>query len=447
MTASREALNDSMVTPSKQSNDLGSAGTLEDTQWDVVVVGGGMVGAAVALGLAQRNFQVLVLEKSSPSLAWREQEPYRPRVSALTRASETFLKNLGVWNAIESRRFHAFTDMHVWETVSSAELHFSAESIEEDNLGYVIENDVIQAALWQAFEDTTHLSCITGHTLESLTIEKDQAWLILDDGRKIATQLIVGADGAFSQVRELAGIGLDAHPYQQAAIVGCVETEQSHQNTCWQRYREEGPFAFLPMEGQVNSIAWYMPEEKMDWALGLSEEAFAEAIEEASGGRLGKVTQTYERSGFPLVRRHAQQYVKPRVALVGDAAHTIHPQAGQGVNLGFLDAAALIEVLETACSGDDTQDNPFVSMQMDCGRIAVLRRYERWRRADNALVQKAMEGFDWLFEQDAVTKNRLREAFLTVAEKTGPMKRWLTGQALYGREPLPALVKSVFTKE
>ncbi|MGC9386835.1 MAG: FAD-dependent monooxygenase, partial [Hydrogenovibrio sp.] len=224
------------------------------------------------------------------------------------------------------------------------------------------------------------------------------------------------------------------HDYQQCAVVGCVKTELSHQDTCWQRYQSDGPFAYLAMDNNMSSIAWYLPVEQMPWALSLSDDAFSEAITEASGHKLGKVVEVGERSAFPLVRRHAEAYVKPHVALVGDAAHTVHPQAGQGVNLGLLDAASLVDVLTQA--REETPD--------DWERYAVLRRYERWRRGDNAIVQRSMEGFDWLFQQDGSVKNRLRQGFLSLADQAKPIKKWLIQQALNGREVLPGLAKPGF---
>ncbi len=401
------------------------------TQTDVVIVGGGMVGATVALGLAQAGFDVTLLERRAPSLEWSDEAPYQTRVSALTRASENILKHLNAWGGIERRRCHAFTDMHVWESVSDAEVHFDARDVQELNLGYVVENNVIQAALWEQIPDYPNLHLIVGQTPTDLILENDQAWLILDNGVRLQARLVVGADGALSKTRDMAGIAVQEHDYQQCAVVGCVKTELPNQDTCWQRYQAEGPFAYLAMDDNMSSIAWYLPVEQMQWALSLSDDAFAAAIAEASGHKLGEVVEVGERSAFPLVRRHAEQYVKPHFVLVGDAAHTVHPQAGQGVNLGLLDAAALVEVLTEAKQAN--------SEHWD--RFAVLRRYERWRRGDNVIVQRSMEGFDWLFKQDQGLKNQFRQWVLPLADQAKPLKRWLMSQALNGREVLPALAK------
>lgn len=400
--------------------------------WDIVIVGGGMVGATVALGLGQQGMSVLLLEKQAVDTFWQANSPYQVRVSALTRASEKILRNLGAWQGIESRRFHPFTAMHVWDEITPGEVHFSAEDMGEPNLGYTVENNVIQSALWEQVEACEKITVLLNHRLESLRLENDQAWLTLEGVGEIQTELLVGADGAMSQVREMASIGLDTHDYEQCAVVGCVKTELSNEDTCWQRYTQNGPFAYLSMGENVSSIAWYLPLEKMQWALALSDKDFAQEISKASDYRLGSVIEVAERGAFPLVRRHAEHYVKPNLALVGDAAHTIHPQAGQGVNLGLLDAAALIETVLEAKG----QNKPW-------GRYSVLRKYERWRRGDNALVQRSMEAFDWLFKQDASLKVVVRKGLLPLANRLTPIKNWLMGQALNGREALPKLAKSV----
>lgn len=416
----------------RNRSTMNVAESVNDPIWDVIIIGGGMVGATAALGLAQQDFNVLLLEQYEPDLSWSAQQPYQVRVSALTRASENILKGLGAWQGIQARRYHAFTDMHVWESASEAEVHFSAADIHQPNLGHVIENAVIQAALWEQLLTHPLVTLRVGDEVRDLSLTSEGAELMLTNGESLQTKLVVGADGAASKTRQMAGIELTTHDYHQCAVVGCVETEQSHQNTCWQRYQAEGPFAFLAMPENQSSIAWYLPVEKMEWALSLSDEAFAEAITLASDGKLGQVVKVGERGAFPLIRRHANTYMQPHLVLIGDAAHTVHPQAGQGVNLGLLDAAALIDTLVNA-----RQQAP----EKDWSRRSVLRRYERWRRGDNVIVQRSMEGFDWAFQQDQSIKNKLRAKLLPLANQATPIKNWLMSQVLKGREVLPSLAQ------
>ncbi len=408
--------------------------------WDAVIVGGGMVGASVALGLGQQGMSVLLLEKQPVDTDWNSGQAYQVRVSALTRASEFILRNLGAWKGIEARRCHPFTAMHVWDELTSGNIHFSAQEMGEPNLGYTVENSVIQAALWEQIETCDAIQVVLNRTLNGVrfsqnndraqSFDEQKAWVDIEGIGEVRTELVVGADGAFSQVRQLACIGLDTHDYEQCAVVGCVKTELPTEDTCWQRYTADGPFAYLSMGKYISSIAWYLPMEKMQWALELPDDEFAKEVSKASDYRLGSVIDVGERAAFPLTRRHAEHYIKPNLALVGDAAHTIHPQAGQGVNLGLLDAAALVETVLAARSA-----------KKPWGQRSVLRKYERWRRGDNAIVQRSMEAFDWLFKQDAALKLPFRKGFLPLANRLTPLKNWLMAQALNGREALPKLAR------
>lgn len=419
---------------------------VQHTSYDVVVVGGGMVGAATALGLAQLNLTILLLERSKPKLDWQGDEPFSIRVSALTRSSENILRNLGAWSGIEQRRSQAFTSMRVWEQGSSHQMCFDARDIHEPNLGYTVENDVVQAALWEQILQMENITIDYGKEMVSLALpetankESDAlAKMTFADKSVVETKLVVAADGAFSKARSLALIGVEQMDYEQCAVVGCVKTEKAHQNACWQRYTQDGPFAFLAMAEGYSSVAWYLPLEKMQWALNLSDQAFAKELEKASGGELGAITQVTDRGAFPLVRRHAKHYVKPRFALVGDSAHTINPQAGQGVNIGLLDAAVLIQEIELS-----------LMKHRELGNLPSLRRYERARRGDNAIVQRSMEFFDWFYEQSDGVKPALRHKVMPLMESdpvasmcSAPVKKWLMRQVLNGRDPLPTLAKNI----
>ena len=400
--------------------------------WDVVVVGGGMVGAATALGLAKNGFSVLLLERQAPNLDWNEQTPVGIRVSALTRASENILRNLGGWDFILQQRHHPFTAMRVWDEFTQAEVAFDAKEIGETNLGYIVENDLIQAALWSEFKQYDNLSVLLGEGFDGLELPKfagELTSLSMANGASLQTKLVIAADGGRSQIRQMANIGLNRQDYDQCAVVGTVKTELSHEDCCWQRYTENGPFAFLSMGANYSSIAWYLPIERQQWALSLTDQEFAHEIAKSSDYRLGQVIEVGQRGAFPLIRQHANHYVKNGLALIGDAAHTIHPQAGQGVNLGLLDAAAIVDVLVNAKQAGK-----------DFAKLSNLRKYERWRRGDNAIVQRSMEWFAWFYQNQQV-KNGVRQAVLPVANQLKPAKNWLMEQALNGREALPILAQ------
>lgn len=406
--------------------------------YDVIVVGGGMVGAALALGLARSGqLKVMLIEQNKSSNEWPKLPlaDFPTRVSALNRASEQLLRNLGVWSWLEShQQVFPFLGMQVCDADCAGEVHFDAQDIDETNLGHLVSNQAIQMALWSGLRQES-LTLVSGQSLQGLEVDTEAAWLTLKNGDEFSSKLIVGADGAYSTLRDLAGIGIDQHDYQQIALVGCVQTQADHGQICWQRYSPTGPFAFLPLGPNISSIAWYMPADKETWALGLSNENFHQQIYQASAGQLGRITDSWDRAAFRLTRRHAQHYVKPRIALVGDAAHTINPQAGQGVNLGFLDVASLIDVL---LQNQASIDDPLL---FDPGQYGLLRQYERWRRGDNALMQRAMELFDWGLGHSNRVLNPLRPELLKLTNLATPVKKKLMAEALYGRKPYPSLTR------
>jgi len=386
---------------------------------DVIIVGGGMVGASVALRLAQAGLEVAVVEREAPPVP-EDVASCEVRVSALTHASEQWLEQLGVWQALLSRGAHPFRAMHVWADDVSGEVVFDAASVGEADLGHVLPNRLIQAVLWSRLRDHDNVR-VCFDRLQGLRRDEAGVHAMLEGGATLHGRLLVGADGAMSPVRRMAAIPVDAHEYGEAAIVGCVRTERSHEDACWQRYTADGPVAFLAMAENVSSLAWYLPLSKLEWALSLSDEAFADALTQASGARLGRIEWVGARAGFPLVRRHARRYHAERVVLVGDAAHTIHPQAGQGVNLGFLDAQVLCEELLAAVDAGAPFWQP-----------AVLSRYQRRRQLDNLAVQRAMDGFEWLFAHDLPWKRPLRQWAMT-AGQIRPVSQMLTRLALDAR--------------
>ena len=391
-----------------------------------MVVGGGMVGAALACALAQRDFSVALLEARTPVFDW-DPEGYDLRVSAITRASQQLLQNLGAWQAMLDDRATPYQQMHVWDRAGFGEIHFDSADLAEPDLGHIVENRVIVRALWGLLEGSA-AEVLVPVRLVSLELSDAGAVLTLDDGRVISAGLVVGADGARSQVRELAGIESRGQAYDQHAVVATVQAELGNQATAWQRFMRDGPLALLPLEQDLFSIVWSTAPNEAERLCALAEEEFNGLLTEASESRLGRLTLLGARAAFPLRLQHAERYVLPGLALVGDAAHVIHPLAGQGVNLGFLDAGALLDAL---VYGRERRRMP--------GAQASLRRYERARKGHNTATQLAMDAFKHLFSNDSSALSLARNLGLGAAGRLAPLRRMFEKVALGQGLELPTL--------
>ncbi len=344
----------------------------------VAVIGGGMAGAAAALALAQGGLEVVLVDPKPPLQPGSNELPQR-RVSTLSPATKNLLERLAVWPAlVGSGRVGRFEDMRVWEQGPRDELHFSASDARLAELGWVAENEAIRWALWQRLKRDGVTTVTAG--LDKATINERQAKILLTDGSELRAQLLVGADGAASKVREVAGIGVSSHGYQQQGLVATVRIERGGDQTAWQRFLPGGPLALLPLFDQQHSVVWSLPELKACELRDAKEANFDRAITAALQARLGAIESIGARACFPLRRLSAQHYQAGCSVLVGDAAHVVHPLAGQGANLGFMDAAALAELVIEAHVGGKELNN----------RI-TLRGYERWRRSDNELFADSLE--------------------------------------------------------
>ncbi len=397
-------------------------------RYDVIVVGGGMVGLATAAAIGRAGCRVAVLDSGAAPAPFDPDRPLQARVVALNRASEALLTRLHAWPRIQQWRCTPYSHMRVWDAGGHGEIHFSATELGQPNLGHIVENDVVQRALWEAVQGRDNVDWLGEAPLQRFAVDTREAIVTLDDGRVLTAPLLVGADGARSRVREAAGIAVRERDYGQRAIVAVVRIERHHDFTAWQRFLPHGVLAFLPLPEGHSAIVWSLRAALAEDMLALDDEAFRAALTDAAEARLGEVLWAGPRQSFPLVGRQARQYVKPRIALVGDAAHTIHPLAGQGVNLGFLDAAQLAEVVGAA--------------RRDLGSLAVLRRYERARAADNGLMLRLMEAFQAVFVNDLPPLAWLRNAGLSVADRLPPLKRLLMAVALGTADPaLPELAR------
>jgi 2-octaprenylphenol hydroxylase len=412
------------------TTDNNRAGT-PARRYDVVVVGAGMVGAAFAGALGESKLRVAILEVALPDMGWSG-ETIDLRVSAISRASQQLFSTLGVWNSMCQRRVSPFRDMQVWDSAGRGAVHFDSADIGEPALGYIIENTVIRLSLLERLNDFENIDLLCPATVTGYTERDGVVTVQLADGASLETSLLVGADGGRSRVRELAGISCHGWEYDQRAVVTTVTTALSHQMTAWQRFLPNGPLAFLPLSGGESSIVWSTTPEHAESLLNLTEEAFALELEMAFESRLGAIVSVGERKAFPLKLQHAESYIKPGVALIGDAAHTIHPLAGQGVNLGFMDAATLAEVLLDGCGRGK---NP--------GRIAVLRRYERWRKGSNLAMMAAMEGIQRLFGAQSVPVTLARNTGMNVVQRLGPLKKLIMSHAMGTAVDVPQSMRQI----
>ncbi|WP_413535653.1 3-demethoxyubiquinol 3-hydroxylase [Rahnella inusitata] len=377
--------------------------------FDAVIVGGGMVGAAAALGLALQGFQVALIENEEPAV-FDPSAPADLRISAIGCASVRFLKKLGAWPSVEQMRSVPYRRLETWE-VDGSEVKFDAQSLGLPELGFMVENRVLQRALWQQFDSFSNLTRFCPAKLRHLLQHDDKTWsLQLTTGELLHTQLVVAADGANSLVRQLAGIGVDGWQYRQNCMLINVETETPDQDVTWQQFFPSGPRAFLPLFGHQASLVWYDSPQRIRYLQTLNMKQLTTEVMQAFPARLGKVT-ALSSGAFPLVRRHAQRYVLPGLALVGDAAHTINPLAGQGVNLGYRDVEALLSVLEKARESGEAWSSE-----------RVLLRYQRQRRLDNLMMQSGMDLFYTAFSNDLAPVKVLRNLALMTAERAGGLK-------------------------
>ena len=392
--------------------------TTLDRDFDIIIVGAGMVGAALASALGQQGWRVALVDRAAPQMAWPEQG-YDPRVSAITHASQHLFASLGAWSLMQQQRISAYREMHVWDASGNGVIHFDAAELGEADLGHIIENRVIIKALHQTLEACSSVETVWPVQAVSLVNDTHEVRLLLQDGQTLHAPLIVGADGSRSWLRQQAGISVKGWDYDHTAVVTTVKPQHFHQETAWQRFLTSGPVAFLPLGDGMCSIVWSTSAPHARQLVEMDDGRFAVELQAAIDNRLGKIEAVDSRQAFPLRFFETEHYVQPRVALVGDAAHSIHPLAGQGVNLGLSDVAALVSVL------GDTRE-----AKKDPGSSIPLRRYERWRRADNRGMLLAMDGFKRLFSNPTPLVRWARNTGLNLTDRMPIIKNLLMQRAL-----------------
>ncbi|MGL5652933.1 FAD-dependent 2-octaprenylphenol hydroxylase [Vibrio misgurnus] len=399
---------------------------------DVVIIGGGMVGLALAAALKESDLRIAVIE----SHVANDQLTPLPdvRVSALSRSSEIVLRNLNAWSGIVARRAAPYQAMEVWEQDSFARIEFNADAMMQPNLGHIVENRVIQLALLEQVKQQANVALHVPATCQSIAIGESEAWLTLSNGQAFSAKLVVGADGAHSWLRHQMNIPLTHWDYGHSALVANVRTREAHQQVARQIFTAQGPLALLPMsDPHLSSMVWSTEPSRAEALLNMSAAQFNRALTAEFDARLGLCEVVGERQVLPLKMRYARDFVAPRVALVGDAAHTIHPLAGQGVNLGLLDAASLAQELLSVW-----QQN------RDIGELRHLRHYERWRKAEAAKMIAAMQGFRDLFAGDNPAKKLIRGLGMHLVGQLPGAKHEIMQRALGLKGDLPELAKRVW---
>lgn len=392
------------------------------TQADVVIVGAGVVGQTLALSLAQLTLDIplnIVVIDTKDGLGATSEKggPFSPRVSAISAASQQVLQNLGAWEHIT--RMQPYTHMQVWEADGFGKIDFSSDEIGLSALGHIIENEQVTQGLYRSAAAHKNIQFMIGSSIEQMVYTNGDYQLKLDNGSIITAKLLVGADGANSYVRQHLGFNQTFWDYDHTAIVANVKTEKAHELTARQAFTPTGPLAFLPLaDPHQCSIVWSQDTEQANQLLNLSDDEFCKALGVAIDLQLGQCELSTERFSHPLKMRYSRQWVDESVALVGDAAHTIHPLAGQGANLGIADALALAENIQQSI----LIKKPFYSKQQ-------LRRYERFRKAEAQKVIGAMEGFKQLFAGNNPLKKLVRNVGLSAANKCNPVKQFFIKQA------------------
>jgi 2-polyprenylphenol 6-hydroxylase len=400
---------------------------MAEHEYDVVVAGAGMVGAAFAALLATtehgKNLRIAVLEArpfEMPDLS----ESFDPRVVALTALSRKLLEDTGAWEQIAARRVCPYQRMEVWEADGTGHIEFDCAEVRQPSLGHIVENALVVEALWKRLDALENVTLLCPATVVDLDRQPEGVAISLADGSVINTKLLAAADGAQSKVRELCGLQLRQWEYGHHAIVTTVTTEKNHDFTARQRFLPEGPLAFLPLQTETGdchqcSIVWSQQADVAERLIALDDDAFCEALTRAGENCLGNVVAVDKRYKIPLKQRHAVDYVVPGVALMGDAAHTIHPLAGQGVNLGFQDVIVLVEEVERA-----------VSRGLSPGDMWALGRYQRRRKPHNLGTMAVMEGFKRLFESQPLPVRLLRNDGMNTVNRLGPIKNLMVRQAM-----------------
>lgn len=386
-------------------------------QYDAMIIGGGIAGLTLAAKLLKANRTVAMIESKALQYTFDPQQ-YDMRVSAITRASQKIFSDIGVWSDIVALRISRFQSMEVWDSTGLGYIRFSAQQVLQPELGYIIENKIIQHVLLSFCLQFDQFNYYCPKQASAINTDENHAELTLLDGKKLFGAVIVGADGVNSWCRQSINIDQISRSYEQTAIVTTVRTEKPHGKIARQCFTPHGPLAFLPLASpELCSIVWSVETNEAKRLMRLDKQLFEQALELAFDAKLGKTTLLESPIYFPLYMRHVKTYIKQRCVLIGDAAHTIHPLAGQGLNLGILDASVLSEILIN-------------SVNRDLGYQRSLAKYQRWRRGHNQGMIYLMDGFKHLFTATSAPIRTLRNIGLSAADRLPWLKNLIIRKAM-----------------
>ena len=408
------------------------SGTVSEV--DVAIIGGGLVGATLACALIETDLSIVIIDPEDQRKISFATE-HDMRVSAITRASQHIFASIGAWAGMVEQRVSPFRKMHVWEQagegVLNSEVHFDSAELSESQLGHIIENRVMLKSLYQRLETATNVELLFGQRCQQMQ-QTEHKWQLQTATRTVSANLLVGADGSQSWVRQQLGISTRGWDYDHSALVTTVKTSEPHQHTAWQRFLDSGPLAFLPLQENYSSIVWSTKPALAERLQQLPEEQFKLELEQAYDSKLGQILEVGPRASFPLRFLMADNYIGTSAALVGDAAHTMHPLAGQGVNLGLLDAASLAQVI--------------IEARLSSGVInssKMLRRYERWRKAENMSMLVMVDQIQRLFGSDVSWLKQLRNSGMHWFNRLPVIKHNTIDYAMGLHGDLPIIAKHV----
>lgn len=393
---------------------------MSQQDFDIVIVGAGIVGLSLALELIDSDFSVAIVERNKLGVITGEVDC---RVSAINRFALKRFQQSGVFRSALAQRVCAFEKMFVWDQTGAGQIQFDSAELGVSELGAIIENTVLQQMLFEAVQAADNIAYLCPEEITEINYQPSstpiRSMLTLSSGKQLTTMLLVGADGVNSKVREVAHIQRSHESYQQQGLVCNVQTSESHQSTAWQCFMPSGPLALLPLYNGASSIVWSLDEGRAAEIMALDDNAFKLALAEASEFKLGEVLETGQRFVFPLAHSHVNDYVKPGLALIGDAAHSIHPLAGQGANLGIADAAALAEIICDAKKAG-----------RQWAAIHTLMKYQRQRKGANRLMEVSMSGFKTLFGDENTLLSEVRNAGLSLVDHLPALKYRIIKQAM-----------------